>query len=68
MRTKTVQARHVHAGDKLVLGGDGVRRSAHHIGELFQHGTTGAVTLRYRDGDAFTPVTYAKTDPVRIRT
>jgi hypothetical protein len=67
MKTKVIQARHLQLGDEIVDGGDGVRRTAHKINEIYVSRTE--VFVRVRKGDRnFDPRDLKPKDPIRIRT
>lgn len=65
MKTKTIEARHLQAGDEIVDGGDGARRTSHPIGEL-RTSSMGVLAV-VRKGDAFDRRTFNPKDPVRIK-
>ena len=65
MRTKTIQARHLHAGYEIVEGGDGTRRTAHFINELYCSKTE--VYAIVREGEGFGRRDWKPKDQVRVK-
>lgn len=66
MKTKTVQARHLRAGDEIVDGGDGVRRTTHRVNEVHRDRQNVTVILR-GSGSQFDRRPYLPRDRVRIK-
>jgi hypothetical protein len=65
MTTKELQARHVHAGDELVIR-VGERRHSYHVSEAGRLGSR--VTLIYDTDTGRVPLDVDARDPVRVRT
>lgn len=65
MITKHLQARHLHAGMEIVDGGDGVKRTAHAIGEV--HINPEGVRVLVRKGEGFEPRSFEPREQVRVR-
>lgn len=64
MTTKTIMAQHLHAGDRLVEGGDGTRRVALPICEL-RIGQN--ITALVRGKEGFEPRSFERRDRVRVQ-
>lgn len=65
MKTKLLQARHLHVGMEIVEGGDGQRRSARMINEV-QVGHD-SVTAVVRSGQGFEHKNYDPHKSVRVK-